>query len=128
MEFPQDLRFTKSHEWIRKGDDGKVVIGISAFAVEQLGDITLVELPDVGKDFDAGADLGTIESVKSVSDLYAPIAGKVTKINEELDDSPELVNEDPYGKGWLLELEPADPAAVDALLDAAAYGELVAAQ
>jgi glycine cleavage system H protein len=126
MDFPKDLRFTKSHEWVRKTDAGTVVVGITAFAVEQLGDITLVELPEVGKTFAADAEFGTIESVKSVSDLYAPLAGEVTVINEELDDSPELVNEDAYGKGWLVEMKPASAADVDALLDADAYAALVA--
>lgn len=126
MEFPKDLRYTKSHEWVRKTDAGTVVVGITAFAVEQLGDITLVELPEVGKSFAAEAEFGTIESVKSVSDLYAPLAGEVTKINEELDDSPELVNEDCYEKGWLVEMKPANEADLDGLLDAEAYTELVA--
>ncbi len=125
MEFPKDLRYTKSHEWVRKTDSG-VVVGITAFAVEQLGDITLVELPEVGKTFAAAADFGTIESVKSVSDLYAPLAGDVTRVNEDLDDSPELVNEDCYKKGWLVEMKPANDADVDALLDADAYAKLVA--
>ncbi|PID39313.1 MAG: glycine cleavage system protein H [Proteobacteria bacterium] len=125
MEFPKDLRYTKSHEWVRKTDSG-VVVGITAFAVEQLGDITLVELPEVGKTFAAAADFGTIESVKSVSDLYAPLAGDVTRVNEDLDDSPELVNEDCYKTGWLVEMKPANDADVDALLDADAYAKLVA--
>lgn len=125
MEFPQNLRYTKSHEWVRtEGDD--VVIGITAFAVEQLGDITLVELPELGSDVEADASFGTIESVKSVSDLNCPVAGTVKAINGDLDDSPELVNESPYEKGWLVRLQPSNAADVAALLDAAAYAELVA--
>lgn len=127
MEFPQDLRYTKTHEWIRFAD-GKARIGISAFAVEQLGDITLVELPEVGQTVGADEAFGNIESVKSVSELYAPFAGKVVQINEELDDSPELVNESPYEGGWLLEIEPSDAGDVEKLLDAAAYAELVASE
>jgi glycine cleavage system H protein len=126
MEFPKDLRYTKDHEWARKSN-GKVTIGITAFAVDQLGDITQVDLPDVGMKLEKGAAFGTIESVKSVSDLYTPVSGKVTKINEVLEDSPELVNESPYGKGWMIEIEDTG-AGFDALLDHQAYTELVSQQ
>ena len=125
MEFPKDLRYTESHEWVRQ-DGNTLVIGITAFAVEQLGDITLVELPEVGATLEAEAPCGTIESVKSVSDLYCPVAGSVVAINGELEDSPELVNEEPYGKGWLLSIKPSSADAFESLLDAAAYSALVA--
>lgn len=123
MEFPKDLRYTKEHEWARKSDT-TVTIGITAFAVEQLGDITQVDLPEVGSAAQAGEAFGTIESVKSVSDLYSPVNGKVTKINEALEDSPELVNQEPYGQGWMVEIE-VEGAEFDALMDVAAYSELV---
>ena len=125
MEFPKDLRYTKDHEWARL-ENGNIVIGITAFAVDQLGDITQVDLPNVGATIQAGKALGTIESVKSVSDLYSPVSGTVTKINDKLESSPELVNESCYGDGWMIELQPTG-AEYDALLDPAAYTELVAA-
>lgn len=126
MEFPKDLRYTKEHEWARQGG-GTVTVGVTGYAVDQLGDITLVDLPEVGTESRAGEAFGTIESVKSVSDLYAPISGKITKINESLEDEPELVNESPYDKGWLVEIEPTGNE-LDALMDAAAYAEMVAAE
>jgi glycine cleavage system H protein len=124
MNFPDDLRYTKDHEWARK-EDNAVTIGVTAVAVEQLGDITLVDLPEVGDVVKAGESFGTIESVKSVSDLYAPVAGKVVKINEDLEDKPELVNEAPYGDGWMVTLE-LEGDEYDSMLDKAAYAELVA--
>jgi glycine cleavage system H protein len=124
MNFPDDLRYTKDHEWARK-EDNAVTIGVTAFAVEQLGDITLVDLPEVGDAVKAGESFGTIESVKSVSDLYAPVAGKVVKINEDLEDKPELVNEAPYGDGWMVTLE-LEGDEYDSMLDQATYADLVA--
>jgi glycine cleavage system H protein len=119
--FPSDLKYTKDHEWTKATPDG-ILVGITAFAVEQLGDITLVSLDvKVGDSLTAGKAFGTIESVKTLSDLYAPVAGKIVKINADLNDKPELVNEDCYGKAWMIELAPTDPAAAGALLDAAAY-------
>jgi glycine cleavage system H protein len=124
-QVPSDRRYTKDHEWAREGD-GEVAVGITAFAVEQLGDITLVNLDvKVGDEVGAGKPFGTIESVKTLSDLYAPIAGKVVKINQELVTKPELVNEDSYGKGWMIAIAPSDPKAYGALLEAAAYAEHV---
>jgi glycine cleavage system H protein len=122
-QLPPDLRYTKDHEWARP-DAGEVTIGITAFAVEQLGDVTLVNL-DVkpGDEVTAGKPFGTIESVKTLSDLYAPVSGKVLRVNEALTTKPELVNEDNYGKGWMIAVAPADPKATDALMDAAGYGE-----
>jgi glycine cleavage system H protein len=123
MEFPKDLRFTEDHEWARK-NNGTVTIGITAFAVEQLGDITLVDLPNKGDEFSAGEAFGTVESVKSVSDLYAPISGKVSRINQKLEENPELVNESPYDEGWLIEMEPTGKE-FEALLGSEAYAKLV---
>jgi glycine cleavage system H protein len=123
MEYPADLRYTKDHEWARASGDN-VVVGITSFAVEQLGDITLVELPQAGATVTTGESLGTIESVKSVSEIYAPVSGRVIRVNEKLEDSPELVNESPFGEGWMVEIEPAE-AALDNLLDAESYAELV---
>ena len=123
--FPGHLRFTHDHEWLEaKGSSWRV--GITQFAVDQLGDITLVDLPKRGDLVTKGQRFGTIESVKSVSDLYAPVSGKVTAINELLKDSPEHVNSEPYGKGWMIELEPTENAEIDELLTAEAYAAHVA--
>ncbi len=127
MSIPAGLRYTKDHEWT-KLDGNRVTIGITAFAVEQLGDITLVNLDvKVGDEIAAGKAFGTIESVKTLSDLYAPIGGKVVDINKDLDSKPELVNEDTYGKGWMVVIEAADTKAIDALLDEKGYSEHVKA-
>jgi glycine cleavage system H protein len=122
---PGDLRYTKDHEWIRvEGDEA--VVGITQFAADQLGDIVFVELPAAGKALDRHATFGVVESVKAVSDLFAPVAGEVTGANDALAGSPELVNGDPYGEGWMVRLRLTDPAQVEALLDAEAYEQLVA--
>jgi glycine cleavage system H protein len=115
---PDDLKYTKDHEWAKR-EGNKLRIGITAFAVEQLGDITLVELPKVGTKVETGKAFGTVESVKTLSDLFAPIAGTVVEVNDKLASNPELVNEDAYGKGWMVVIETAD--AGDTLMDAAAY-------
>lgn len=121
------LHYTKSHEWLHvEGDVGTV--GISRFAVDALTDITYVEFPSVGKQLGAGDVFGVVESVKSTSDLYAPVAGEVIEVNGELDEEPSLLNEDPFGKGWMIKLKLADPSAADALLDKAAYDEHCAAE
>ena len=120
--FPDDVQYTAEHEWVRTVDDG-VRIGITAYAQEALGDVVFVSLPAVGAAVAAGEPLGEIESTKSVSDVYAPVTGTVVSRNENLDSAPELINSDPYGEGWLLEISPqGDPVA---LLDAAAYQALV---
>ena len=124
-DIPQDLHYTKEHEWLRL-KDGVYQVGVTAFAVEQLGDVTMVELPQVGESIEREQVFGTVESVKAVSDLFAPISGKVTKINEALEDAPEAVNENPYGDGWLVEIEASDVSELDALLDAGAYAALCA--
>ena len=126
MEIPQDLRYTRDHEWARK-EDNIVTIGVTAFAVEQLGDITLVDLPEVGDTVEEGEAFGVIESVKSVSDLFAPVSGKVSAINEKLEDEPELVNDAPYGDGWMVAIEVSDDS-YDKLMDVGAYTALVAEQ
>lgn len=124
MSTPKDLRYTKDHEWARAGDT--VTIGITDHAQETLGDIVYVELPKAGDDVTAGAPFGSVESVKAVSELFAPITGKVVAVNDHLNDAPELINAEPYGKGWLIRVEPSDPSELDALLDAAAYDDFVA--
>ncbi len=122
---PGDLRYTSDHEWVRvEGDE--VVIGITQFAADQLGDIVFVELPAAGKALKPHATFGVVESVKAVSDLFAPIGGDVLSVNDALADNPELVNSDPYGAGWMLRLRPSDAAEISALLDAAAYEQVVA--
>jgi glycine cleavage system H protein len=125
--FPSDLKYTNDHEWL-KATGSTWRVGITQFAVDQLGDITLVDLPKEGDQVTKGQRFGTVESVKSVSDLYAPVSGRVVSINAALKDSPEDVNGDPYGKGWMIELEANDKAEVDELMDATAYTAHVAAQ
>jgi glycine cleavage system H protein len=127
MNIPAGLKYTKDHEWT-KLDGTRVSVGITAFAVEQLGDITLVNLDvKVGDEIAAGKAFGTIESVKTLSDLYAPVSGKVVEINKDLDSKPELVNEDCYGKAWMVVIEASEPQALDQLMDEKAYAEHVKA-
>lgn len=121
MSYPKNLRYTNDHEWARLDDDGSVVVGITHFAANELGEIVYVETPDLGADIDAGDSFGSVESVKAVSDLYAPIGGKVVEVNDKLEDSPELVNEDPHGEGWIARLAPSDASELDDLMDAEAY-------
>ena len=121
--FPEDVRYTAEHEWVRGGDGSgdTVRIGITDYAQEQLGDIVYVSLPAVGDQVEEGSAAGELESTKSVSDVYAPVSGEVVARNEALDATPELVNNDPYGGGWLFEVVPSDPSQLEGLLDAAAY-------
>jgi glycine cleavage system H protein len=121
--YPEDLKYTSEHEWVRSpGEtDGSVRVGITHFAQDALGDIVFASLPETGTEVEAGTAVGELESTKSVSDVYAPLAGSVVARNHALDATPELVNSDPYGEGWLFEIVPSDAAAVDALMDAAAY-------
>ncbi len=121
-ETPQDLKYTKEHEWLRS-DGESVEIGITAFAADQLGDVVFVELPEVGAKITSGQPFGVVESVKSVSDLYAPINGTVTEINEGLLDAPELVNEASYGEGWIIKVSPDNAQELEGLLSADAYKE-----
>jgi glycine cleavage system H protein len=124
-DIPSDRRYTKDHEWA-KGEDGELVVGITGFAVEQLGDVTLVNFDvKVGDAVTEGKAFGTIESVKTLSDLFAPVSGKVVKLNAELEGKPELVNEDCYGKGWMIVLSPSDKTSASSLLDEKAYAEIV---
>jgi glycine cleavage system H protein len=122
---PDDLRYTADHEWVRTADAGSIRVGITDYAQNSLGDIVFVQMPEPGTAVDAGEPLGEVESTKSVSDVLAPVAGTVVARNDGLDSTPELVNNDPYGEGWLVEIEPADPAALDGLLDADAYADVI---
>lgn len=121
--YPEDLKYTSEHEWIRTPGEaeGSVRVGITHFAQDSLGDIVFVSLPEVGAQVEAGSPVGELESTKSVSDIYAPVSGTVVARNDALDSAPEVVNNDPYGEGWLFEVVPDDSTAVDGLLDAAAY-------
>ena len=124
MDIPDDLKYTRDHEWARsKG--GRVVVGITDFAQDQLGDVVYVELPAVGDEVKKGESFGVVESTKAVSDLFAPVSGKVVEVNDPLVETPETVNEDPYEEGWLIAIEPSDPAELAALLDAKAYKAFV---
>ncbi|HEY8171227.1 MAG TPA: glycine cleavage system protein GcvH [Candidatus Limnocylindria bacterium] len=125
MSYPDDLAYSREHEWVR-ADGTRATIGITSFAADELGDIVFVELPEVGAALSQFATFGVVESVKAVSDLYAPVSGAVVEINEALRDTPELLNSDPFGEGWLARIELADRSELDALLDAAAYAEATA--
>lgn len=116
LNLPDDLRYTEDHEWARKDGD-TFVVGINDYAQDQLGDIVFVELPDQGSTFDQGEEFGTVESVKAVSELYLPIAGEIVEVNEALADSPELVNSDPYGQGWMVKIKAGDAGDFDKLLN-----------
>jgi glycine cleavage system H protein len=118
---PEELRYTASHEWARKEADGTLTIGITYFAQDALGDIVFAELPEVGRVLGAGEEFGVVESVKAVSDVYAPVAGEVVAINEGLNSKPEVINEAPYTDGWLIRIQPADSGAFDAMLSAGDY-------
>jgi len=123
---PKGLKYTKEHEWARLAGDDKVVIGITSFAKDQLGDVVYLELPEVGAQIVRGEPFGVVESTKAVSELFAPVTGKVSKVNKELIDAPEGINDDPYEKGWMIEVELSSPQEVSELLSAAQYQELVA--
>lgn len=124
MSYPETLRYTKDHEWVRLEGD-IATIGITDFAQRELGDIVYVEVETIGKALNAGDVFGTVEAVKTVSDLFLPIDGEVTELNDALTNAPELVNTDPYGEGWMIKMKVSDPAAVEALMDAAGYEALV---
>lgn len=123
--YPADLKYDREHEWVRLDGD-LAIIGISHFAQDQLGEVVYVDLPDAGRVLAAGDSFGEIESVKSVSELFTPVAGEIVEVNEALSDTPETVNEDPYGDGWMLKVRLSDPAEVDALMDADAYEAFLA--
>jgi glycine cleavage system H protein len=122
---PAELKYSKSHEWVRRESDGSVTVGITDHAQDLLGDMVFVELPEPGREVAAGKECAVVESVKAASDVYSPISGEVVAVNEAINDSPELVNKDPYGEGWMMRIKPAAGAAVDALLDADAYQALI---
>jgi glycine cleavage system H protein len=121
---PEDLRYTEQHEWVAARSGG-VRVGITDFAQDSLGDIVFVSLPEPGTAVEAGQALGEVESTKSVSEIYAPVSGTVTARNDELGSKPELINSEPYGAGWLVEIDPSEPSAIDGLLDAASYAALI---
>ncbi len=125
MSSPSDLRYTREHEWARREEDGSLTIGITNHAQEALGDVVFVELPEVGDSVDAEEKFGVVESVKTVSDLYAPVAGEISAVNHDLEDAPEAVNEDAYGIGWMIRIMPSEATAFDSLMDAAAYDSFV---
>ena len=124
MDFPQNLKYTNEHEWIRVEGD-IAYVGITDYAQEQLGDIVFVDIPTVGEALDAGEVFGPIEGVKTISDLFLPVAGEVMEQNETLEENPELVNKDPYGEGWLIKMKPANLKDVEDLLDAEGYKEVI---
>ncbi|HAE14513.1 MAG: glycine cleavage system protein GcvH [Chitinophagales bacterium] len=125
MQFPDNLKYTKDHEWVRvEGNTG--YIGITDFAQRELGDIVYVDITGDGETLAMEDTFGTVEAVKTVSDLYMPVSGTISEVNPELDGAPELINQDPYGKGWMIKVEMSDLSELDGLMDAAAYGELVA--
>jgi glycine cleavage system H protein len=124
-DVPDDLKYTAEHEWVRRTSGSNTVrVGITDYAQSALGDVVYVSLPEVGATVEQGAAVGEVESTKSVSDIYAPLSGTIAARNEKLDQSPDLINSDPYGEGWILELEIAEESQVEGLLDAAAYGTL----
>lgn len=128
MEFPDELRYTKEHEWVRDEGGGRVRVGITDYAQDALGDVVYVDVPEVGTQLTAGQAFSEVESTKSVSDVYAPVSGTVSERNQLLEERPELVNQQPYGDGWIAVLDASDPAAAASLMDAAAYREFVAQQ
>jgi glycine cleavage system H protein len=128
MEFPDNLRYTKEHEWVREEGDGRVRVGITDFAQDALGDVVYVDVPEVGTSVTANQPFSEVESTKSVSDVYAPVSGSVIERNGALEERPELVNEQPYGDGWIVALEVSNPSELEALMDAAAYRALVEQQ
>lgn len=125
MTFPADLRYTEEHEWVRLDEDGTATVGITDFAQSELGDIVYIEIESEGEEFGANEIFGTIEAVKTVSDLFLPIAGTVIEVNDSLEDAPETVNSDPYGDGWLIKMQVADAADFESLLTVEAYKELI---
>lgn len=127
MTFPDDRRYTSDHEWIRLGDDGTATVGVTDYAQQELGDIVFVELKPAGTPLAAEDSFGTVEAVKTVSELFAPVAGTVEEVNEALDGAPETVNQDPYGDGWMIRLRPDDPASLDGLMSADEYKALIGA-
>jgi len=127
-QIPEDLKYTKTHEWVRRESDNTITVGITDHAQNLLGDMVFIETPEVGTNYGEGDDCAVVESVKAASDVYCPITGEITAVNESLADAPEMVNKDPYGDGWLFKLQPEDIEHLEELLDAEAYGELAASE
>ncbi len=128
MNYPDELVYTREHEWAREEDGGRIRVGITDFAQDALGDVVYVDLPETGTDVRAGEPFGEVESTKSVSDVYSPVNGTVAERNAALEDAPEMVNEDPYGEGWMIEIEATDPSELEGLLSASDYREFVEAE
>jgi glycine cleavage system H protein len=128
MEYPEDLRYTREHEWIREEEGNRLRVGITDFAQDALGDVVYVDVPDVGAEITAGEPFGEVESTKSVSDVFAPVTGTVVETNTVLVDTPNLVNEDPYGDGWMILVEPSDPSEIEGLMDARAYRDFTVSE
>ena len=124
MNIPEDLLYAQNHEWVRRQDDGTIRVGITDFAQDALGDVVFVDLPDVGRDLGSNEPFGEIESTKSVSDLYTPTNGEIVEVNEELEDQPELVNQDPYGEGWIIKVKIRDAGSLENLMDHTAYEKM----
>lgn len=124
MSYPENLKYTKDHEWVR-AEGGKAYVGITFHAQDQLGDVVFIELPEIGTGIKAGEMFATVESVKAVSDVYAPVSGKIVEVNDGLNDSPELVNNEPYDEGWMCVIELSDPSEIENLMDSSAYQKLV---
>jgi glycine cleavage system H protein len=124
MEYPEELRYTSEHEWVSSEEGGRVRVGITDFAQDALGDVVYVDLPEEGTEVTAGEPLGEVESTKSVSDIYSPVSGRVVERNGVLSETPELINSDPYGEGWMVVVEMSDPSQMDGLLDAAGYRQM----
>lgn len=127
-QIPEELKYTKTHEWVRREGDNTVTVGITDHAQDLLGDMVYVETPEVGTNFGEGDDCAVVESVKAASDVYCPLAGEIIEVNESLADAPEMINKDPYGDGWLFKIKPEDIEHLEELLDAEAYGELAASE
>lgn len=127
-DVPSDLKYMETHQWVRVDEDGLATVGITDFAQQQLGDVVYIGLPELGATVTGGEEAGVAESVKSASDVFSPVTGEVTEINEALEDEPEKVNEDPYGEGWLFRVQMADAGELDGLMDAETYSDLVAAE
>lgn len=126
MSTPEKLKYTREHEWIRDNGDGTATVGVTDFAQGELGDIVFVELEEPGYEFEKDDTFGTVEAVKTVSDLYAPVSGEIAEINERLEDEPELVNDDPYGDGWMIKITMSDPSELEELMTAEEYQEIIA--
>lgn len=126
MSYPEDLKYTREHEWVRDNGDGTATVGVTDFAQSELGDIVFVELEEVGFEFDKEESFGTVEAVKTVSELYAPVSGEIVEINEQLETEPELVNDDPYGDGWMIKLSMDDPSELDELMTSDEYQDIIA--